>query len=82
VERRPASALSELRKVIQQYRDGDAVDEALLDMSEAFYRLGACKDARDTLDVLIKSQRRSPLLKAAKAKRKQLAHPAAGKCKD
>jgi TolA-binding protein len=33
VENRPATALAELRKVIESFRGGDAVDEALLDMA-------------------------------------------------
>ena len=40
---------------------GDAVDEALLDMAEGFYRLRACSDAKTTLDTLIKTQASSPL---------------------
>lgn len=68
LENRPATALAELRKVIESYRTGDAVDEALLDMAEAFYRLKACSDAKTTLDTLIKTQTTSPLLPKAKEK--------------
>jgi TolA-binding protein len=72
VENRPATALAELKKVIQNFRNGDAVDEALLDMAEAFYRLRACSDARNALDTLIKTQANSPLLSQAKKKLKEL----------
>jgi TolA-binding protein len=72
VENRPATALAELRKVIESFRGGDAVDEALLDMAEAFYRLKACSDARTTLDTLIKTQPTSPLVEKAKNKLKDL----------
>jgi tol-pal system protein YbgF len=72
VENRPATALAELRKVIESFRGGDAVDEALLDMAEAFYRLKACSDARTTLDTLIKTQPNSPLAEKAKQKLKDL----------
>lgn len=72
VENRPATALAELRKVIETFRSGDAVDEALLDMAEAFYRLRACSDARTTLDTLIKTQPNSPLADKAKAKVKEM----------
>jgi tol-pal system protein YbgF len=82
VERRPASALSELRRVIQEYRKGDAVDEALLDMAEAFYRLGACDDAKRTLKALVRSQAKSPLVPKANDKLKSLRNPAPGICKD
>ncbi len=72
VENRPATALAELRKVIENHRSGDAVDEALLDMAEGFYRLRACSDARTTLDTLIKTQSNSPLAGKAKQKLKDL----------
>jgi TolA-binding protein len=68
VENRPATALAELRKVIENFRGGDAVDEALLDMAEAFYRLKSCSDARTTLDTLIKTQPHSSLVDKAKQK--------------
>lgn len=72
VENRPATALAELRKVIESFRGGDAVDEALLDMAEAFYRLKACSDARTTLDTLIKTQAKSPLVEKARQKLKDM----------
>jgi len=72
VENRPATALAELRKVIENHRSGDAVDEALLDMAEGFYRLRACSDAKTTLDTLIKTQSNSPLADKAKQKLKDL----------
>jgi len=72
VENRPATALAELRKVIENHRSGDAVDEALLDMAEGFYRLRACSDAKTTLDTLIKTQAKSPLADKAKQKLKDL----------
>jgi outer membrane protein assembly factor BamD (BamD/ComL family) len=72
VENRPATALAELKKVIQNFRGGDAVDEALLDMAEAFYRLRACSDSRNALDTLIRTQPNSPLVSKAKAKLKDM----------
>jgi TolA-binding protein len=72
VENRPATALAELRKVIENFRSGDAVDEALLDMAEAFYRLRACSDAKTTLSTLIKTQANSPLVGKAKQKLKDM----------
>lgn len=72
IENRPATALSELKKVIQNFRGGDAVDEALLDMAEAFYRLRACSDARNALDTLIRTQANSPLVPKAKQKLKAM----------
>lgn len=72
IESRPATALAELKKVIQNFRGGDAVDEALLDMAEAFYRLRACSDSRNALDTLIRTQPSSPLAAKAKQKLKDL----------
>ena len=72
IENRPATALGELRKVIENFRGGDAVDEALLDMAEAFFRLKACSDAKTTLDTLIKTQGSSPLVEKAKEKLKAI----------
>ncbi|MFT3927337.1 MAG: hypothetical protein QM778_32685 [Myxococcales bacterium] len=72
IENRPATALGELRKVIENFRGGDAVDEALLDMAEAFFRLKACSDAKTTLDTLIKTQTSSPLVEKAKEKLKAI----------
>ena len=72
VENRPATALAELRKVIENHRSGDAIDEALLDMAEAFYRLRACSDAKTTLETLVKTQKGSPLVTKAKQKLKAL----------
>jgi TolA-binding protein len=72
IENRPATALGELRKVIENFRGGDAVDEALLDMAEAFFRLKACSDAKTTLDTLIKTQTNSPLAEKAKEKLKAI----------
>lgn len=81
VENRPATALSELRRVIETYRSGDAVDEALLDMAEAFYRLKACDDAKDTLKALVRSQPKSQLIKKAKERLRYLRRPPRGTCK-
>jgi TolA-binding protein len=80
IENRPATALAELKKVIQNFRGGDAVDEALLDMAEAFYRLRACSDSRNALDTLIRTQASSPLAAKAKAKLKELSKLEKGYC--
>jgi TolA-binding protein len=80
IENRPATALAELKKVIQNFRGGDAVDEALLDMAEAFYRLRACSDARNALDTLIRTQATSPLAPKAKQKLKEMKKLGADYC--
>jgi TolA-binding protein len=80
IENRPATALAELKKVIQNFRGGDAVDEALLDMAEAFYRLRACSDSRNALETLIRTQPSSPLAAKAKQKLKELKKPEKDYC--
>jgi TolA-binding protein len=80
VENRPATAMAELRKVIENYRGGDAVDEALLDMAQAFYSLKSCSDARNTLDTLIKTQPNSPLVEKAKQRLKEIKKAPRGYC--
>jgi TolA-binding protein len=80
VENRPATAMAELRKVIENFRGGDAVDESLLDMAEAFYRLKSCSDARNTLDTLIKTQPNSPLADKAKQKLRDIKKAPKGYC--
>lgn len=71
-ENRPATALGELRKVISEYPQGDALDETLLDMAESFWRLHACTDAKNTLDAMIRSQANSPLLERARARLREI----------
>ncbi len=80
VENRPATAMAELRKVIENFRGGDAVDEALLDMAEAFYRLKSCSDARNTLETLIKTQPNSSLVDKAKQKQREIKKAPRGYC--
>ena len=57
--------------MIEKFRGGDAIDEALLDMAEAFYRLRRAA-MPNHLDTLIKTQPHSPLADKAKQKLKDL----------
>lgn len=61
VEERPASALREFRRVISEHASGDAMDETLFDMGEAFFALHACTDARNAFEALTSNFARSPL---------------------
>lgn len=79
-ENQPARALGELRKVLSDYPQGDAVDEALLDMADAFYKLHACTDARTTLEALIRTHRDSPLIRRARDKQREIQRTARGYC--
>lgn len=74
VQNKPATALSEYRKVIAGFPKSPAVDTALYGMADAFFRLHACTDAKDALTALQKRKpskslgdRAGELLKAIKA---------------
>jgi TolA-binding protein len=60
-----AAALGEFQKVISNYRDGDAIDKTLYDMSQAFLKVRACNDAGTALRALLKNHKDSPLYKQA-----------------
>ncbi len=79
-QRRPATALGEYRKVLSDYPRGDAVDETLLDMGDAFYELHACTDARSALQTLIRSHPRSQLVQRARAKLQEIERAPRGYC--
>ena len=80
VEDRPATALGELRHVIADYQQGDAVPAALLAMADAFYRLHACGEARNALDALIRAHPRSPQATEARTKLRDIQRAPAGYC--
>ena len=79
-ENRPATALGELQRVIQEHRDGDAADDALLGMGRAFYALHACTDARTTLQALQRAHPRSPLLNDARTLLREIQRAPRGYC--
>jgi TolA-binding protein len=79
-EDRPATALGELRHVLQDFPRGDAVPAALLAMADAFYRLHACGDARTALDALIRAHPRSPQASDARTKLREIQRAPSGYC--
>lgn len=80
LEDRPATALGELRHVISDFAEGDAVPAALLDMSEAFYRLHACGEARTALEALIRAHPRAPQAAQARDKLRDIQRAPRGYC--
>lgn len=78
---RPATALGEFRTILSQYADGDAIDETLLDMADAFYRVNACTDARTALETLIRSHPTSPLVEQARRKQREIQRAPRGYCR-
>src|SRR5262249_15553125 len=79
-ENRPATALGELRRVVSDYPQGDALDDALFDMGDAFYRLQSCTDARPTLETLTRRSPHSSLVTRARAKLHEVQHSPRGYC--
>ena len=79
-QERPANALGAFRKVLSDWPRGDAVDETLLDMADAFYQLQACTDARTALEALIRAHPRSPLIRRARAKLREVQNAPRGHC--
>jgi tol-pal system protein YbgF len=71
-ENKPATALGEFRKVIDQYGNGNAVEVALYGMADSFFKLRACTDAKNALDALIRKKPSKKLLDLAKDKLKEV----------
>lgn len=80
-ENRPAAALGELQKVVDNYPTGDFVDEALADMAEGFYQLHACGDATTLYQSLLQRFPQSPLADRARRRIREIARPPAGYCR-
>jgi TolA-binding protein len=60
-----AAALGEFQKVLSTYRTGDAIDETLFDMAQAFLRVRSCDDAGTALRALLKNHKKSPFYRRA-----------------
>lgn len=78
----PAAALGEFRKVIANYRKGDALDDTLYDMSRAFLQVKACDDAEAALKALLKNHKKSPLVPKAKKKLRAIRTMGKAECAD
>lgn len=79
-QQQPARAIGAFREVITRYRDGDALDRALFDMSDAFFQLRACADARTALEAMVQARPNSPLVRDAQRKLRELRSPPRGYC--
>jgi len=77
-----AAALGEFQKVISTYRRGDAVDETLFDMAQAFLQVRACNDAETALKALLKNHARSPLAPEAKKELRKVRDLGRSECDD
>jgi TolA-binding protein len=79
-QQQPARAIGAFRDVITRYRDGDMLDRALFDMSDAFYQLRACADSRTALEAMVQARPQSPLVRDAQRKLRELRSPPRGYC--
>ncbi len=61
-----AAALGEFQKVLSTYRRGDAIDQTLYDMAQAFLDVRSCNDAGTALKALLKNHKSSRLAPQAK----------------
>jgi len=67
-QNRPQSAVPVFQRVLRDYRTGDAVDDTLLVMGDAFFELRSCTDAKNAYNALISGHGSSPLVASARTK--------------
>ena len=77
-----AAALGEFQKVLSTYRRGDAIDETLYDMAQAFLQVRSCNDAGTALKALLKNHKDSPLAPQAKKQLRKVRELGAADCDD
>ncbi len=78
----PAAALGEFQKVLSNYRKGDALDETLFDMSQAFLQVRSCNDAGTALRALLKNHKKSPLYEEARQQYRKVRDLGPADCDD
>jgi len=77
-----AAALGEFQKVVSTYRKGDAIDETLYDMAQAFLEVRSCNDAGTALKALLKNHKSSPLAPKAKKELRKVRELGPADCDD
>ena len=77
-----AAALGEFQKVLSTYRKGDALDETLYDMAQAFLQVRSCNDAGTALKALLKNHKSSPLAPKAKKELRKVRELGPADCDD
>lgn len=77
-----AAALGEFQKVLSAYRNGDAIDETLYDMSQAFLKVRSCDDAGTALRALLKNHKKSPLYRQAQKELRKVRDLGPAQCDD
>lgn len=66
-----AESIRSLHRIIQQYPEGDKIDDALLLLHDNFIALGKCKDALPFIETLLAEHPRSSLVAEARKKQSQ-----------
>jgi len=77
-----AAALGEFQKIVSTYRNGDAIDETLYDMAQAFLEVRSCNDAGTALKALLKNHKKSPLVPKAKKELRKVRELGPADCDD
>ena len=77
-----AAALGEFQKVLSNYRKGDAIDETLYDMAQAFLQVRSCNDAGTALKALLNDHKSSKLAAEAKKELRKVRTLGAADCDD
>lgn len=77
-----AAALGEFQKVLSNYRRGDAIDETLYDMAQAFLQVRSCNDAGTALKALLNDHKSSKLAPEAKRELRKVRALGAADCDD
>jgi TolA-binding protein len=77
-----AAALGEFQKVLSNYRKGDALDETLFDMSQAFLQVRSCNDAGTALKALLKNHKNSPMFEQARQELRKVRELGPADCDD
>ena len=77
-----AAALGEFQKVISNYRSGDAIDDTLFDMAQAFLKVRQCNDAGTALRALLNNHPKSPLRKQAQRELRRVRELGPAECDD
>ncbi len=77
-----AAALGEFQKVLSNYRKGDAIDETLYDMAQAFLQVRSCNDAGTALKALLNDHKSSKLAAEAKKELRKVRALGAADCDD
>jgi TolA-binding protein len=79
-QQQPARAIGAFREVITRFQNGDALERSLFDMSQSFYDLHSCSDAKTALETLIQVRPQSSLLRDAQRRLRELRSPPRGYC--